>query len=229
MALAVGRSSSDRADVLSRLASADGYTVFDRSGRRVGTFIEVSGANGEEIAIRHDAVFLWRRRVLPLTTVATVFPERGAVVLNVDRRALKGTSAAPTPVGSTSAADTPSAHEDAQLDEDWRARITRFVGESHTDAATVGEDGDAEDVGRLRTSAAGQPSAESIAENAARPYLLFVSTAHGYRLVEQQGPAPAASDHIEVPEHDGVFRVAKVAISPLPNDRRLCAYLEQIE
>jgi hypothetical protein len=30
-----------------------------------------------------------------------------------------------------------------------------------------------------------------------------------------------------VPEHDGLFQVAKLATSPLPNDRRLCAYLER--
>jgi hypothetical protein len=103
VALAVGASRNERGNVLSRLASADGYTVFDRRGRRVGTFIELAGASGEEIAIRHDAVFLWHRRVLPLTTVATVFPEHGAVVLNVDRRA------ASTPVGVRPVADTPSA------------------------------------------------------------------------------------------------------------------------
>ena len=42
----------------------------------------------KESRIRHDGVFLWRRRVLPLATVAAVLPERGAVVLNVDRRTL---------------------------------------------------------------------------------------------------------------------------------------------
>jgi hypothetical protein len=237
VALAVGGSTNERANVLSRLASAEGYTVFDRGGRRVGTFIELAGGSGEEIAIRHDGVFLWHRRVLPLSTVATVFPERGAVVLNVDRRALKSTDAASTPVGVRPVADTSSADEGGGVDEDWQTRITRFIGADgrDTDATPVGEDDErtdgTEDVGRLRMGAAGQLSGESSggAENSAEPYLLFVSTAHGYRLVEQQGPPPATLDYVEVPEHDGVFRVAKLAISPLPNDRRVCAYLERIE
>jgi hypothetical protein len=191
--LAVGASKEERGDVRSRLASADGYTVFDRRRRRVGTFIELAGESGEEIAIRHDAVFLWRRRVLPVTTVATVFPERGAIVLNVDRGALKGAVTAPTtpvgvePTGGTAAADKT---------EDWQTRITRYVGPDDSDTAS---------------------------------HLLFVSTSRGYGLVERHGAAPATLDHIEMPGHKGVFRVAKLAISPLPNDSRLCAYLERIE
>jgi hypothetical protein len=55
-----------------------------------GTFIELVGAEGEEIAIRHDGVFLWRRRMLPIATVGAVVPKYGAVVLNVDRRTLNG-------------------------------------------------------------------------------------------------------------------------------------------
>ncbi len=233
MALAVGASRNERGNVLSRLASAEGYTVFDRGGRRVGTFIELAGGSGEEIAIRHDGVFLWHRRVLPLTTVATVFPEHGAVVLNVDRRALKSRDAASTRVGVRPVADTSPADEDERVDEDWQTRITRFIGsdERETDATPVGEDVErtdgTEDVARLRMGAAAQPSGES--SGGAEPYLLFVSTPHGYRLVEQQGPPPATLDYVEVPEHGGMFRVAKLAISPLPNDRRVCAYLERIE
>src|SRR4029453_11083338 len=87
---------NDRRQVLGRLACARGFAVFDRRRRRVGTFIELVGAEGEGIAIRHDGVFLWRRRVLPFAMVAAVLPEHGAVVLNVDRRTLKDTNAAPT-------------------------------------------------------------------------------------------------------------------------------------
>jgi hypothetical protein len=177
-AVATGK---DRRHVLSRLASARGYTVFDRRRRRVGTFIELAGASGEGIAIRHDGVFLWRRRVLPFAMVAAVLPEHGAVVLNVDRRTLKDTNAAPTPVDST-----PSAGE---------------------------SDGDA----------------SGSAESTAHGHLLFVSLSHGYELLERQGPPPAALEYVSVPGHDVLFRVAKRATSPLPNDRRVCAYIEQTE
>jgi hypothetical protein len=177
-AVATGK---DRRHVLSRLASARGYTVFDRRRRRVGTFIELAGASGEGIAIRHDGVLFWRRRVLPFAMVAAVLPEHGAVVLNVDRRTLKDTDAAPTPVDST-----PSAGE---------------------------SDGDA----------------SGSAESTAHGHLLFVSLSHGYELLERQGPPPAALEYVSVPGHDVLFRVAKRATSPLPNDRRVCAYIEQTE
>lgn len=214
----MGLAVDERSDARGRLASADGYTVFDCRRRRVGTFIELAGKNGEEFAIRHDAVFLWHRRVLPVTTVATVVPESGAIVLNVDRKALKHTVAAPGPVdvepaGTTAAGET----------EDWQTRITRYVepDESDTDAAAI-------DDGHERGRADGESNKR--AENVVgAPYLLFVSTSNGYRLVERYGAPPTAFDHIEMPEHEGVFRVMKLAISPLPHDRRVCAYLERIE
>jgi hypothetical protein len=175
--------------------------VFDRRRRRVGTFIELADAGGEGIAIRHDGVFLWRRRVLPFATVEAVFPERGAVVLNVDRRTLKGMNAAPTPV-----ATTPSADEDECSDEDWHARTARSVAAGESDSDAGGS-----------------------AESTAHAHLLFVSTWHGYQLLERRWPAPAALEYVSVPEHEGVFRVTKLATSPLPNDRRVCAYLEQTD
>jgi hypothetical protein len=162
-------------------------------------FIALAGANGEGIAIRHDGVFFWRRRVLPLATVGAVFPEHGAVVLNVDRRTLKGTKVAATPVGTT-----PSPDEDECFDEDRPAPIARGVAAGESD----GEEGGS-------------------AESTAQAHLLFVSTSHGYQLLERRGPAPAAFEHVSVPEHDGLFQVAKLATSPLPNDRRVCAYLER--
>ncbi|MBX5473871.1 MAG: hypothetical protein IRZ20_02510 [Thermoleophilia bacterium] len=57
----------------------------------------------------------------------------------------------------------------------------------------------------------------------AEGHLLFVSKPSGYELVEQPGEAPAVGAEVE---RDGVtFRVVKVAPSPLPGDRRACAYL----
>jgi hypothetical protein len=73
----------------------------------------------------------------------------------------------------------------------------------------------------------GDSEAGGSAESTTQAHLLFVSTSHGYQLLERRGPAPTAFEYVSVPEHDGLFQVAKLATSPLPNDRRLCAYLER--
>lgn len=168
--------------------------------------------------------------MLPLAAVATV--SRGAVVLDLDRRAIKATGAARAPAEVKPAAMTPAADED----EDWGTRITRYLGADQGNTETARSAGDEEGkteegMGRPAMTRAEQPSFNS-SEDAgipAGPYLQFVSTPSGYQLLEQQGPAPAAFDHVEMREHDGRFWVAKLAISPLPNDSRLCAYLERIE
>ena len=57
----------------------------------------------------------------------------------------------------------------------------------------------------------------------AEGHLLFVWTPGGYELVEREGDAPAIGSEVE---QDGkTLRVTKVAPSPLPGDRRACAYL----
>jgi hypothetical protein len=54
-------------------------------------------------------------------------------------------------------------------------------------------------------------------------HLLFVSKPTGYELREQEGDPPGVGAELE---QDGqMLRVAKVAASPLPGDRRPCAYL----
>jgi len=54
-------------------------------------------------------------------------------------------------------------------------------------------------------------------------HLLFVWKTSGYELVEQDGEAPKVGSKVEL---DGrQFRVTKLAPSPLPGDRRACAYL----
>jgi hypothetical protein len=58
-------------------------------------------------------------------------------------------------------------------------------------------------------------------------HLLFVSSPEGYRLVERDGPPPAALEYVSLPGYENVFRVIKLAESPLPGDRRMCAYLGQ--
>lgn len=58
-------------------------------------------------------------------------------------------------------------------------------------------------------------------------WLMFVPSPHGYRLLERKGAAPAPGDVVELEE--GRFRVLRLARSPLPADRRECAYVEREE
>lgn len=54
-------------------------------------------------------------------------------------------------------------------------------------------------------------------------HLLFVSKPSGYELREEDGDAPQLGSSVE---QDGeTLRVTKLAPSPLPGDRRQCAYL----
>ena len=59
--------------------------------------------------------------------------------------------------------------------------------------------------------------------NSSQQHLLFVWNTSGYQLVEQEGAPPAVGDEVEIGEE--LFRVAKLAPSPLPRDERQCAYL----
>ncbi len=56
-------------------------------------------------------------------------------------------------------------------------------------------------------------------------HLLFISRPVGYELAERDGDPPAAGDAVEL-DGEGSFVVTKVAPSPLPDDERLCAYLQ---
>jgi hypothetical protein len=54
-------------------------------------------------------------------------------------------------------------------------------------------------------------------------YLLFVWNTSGYELREQHGEIPAVGSQVEAGGQ--MLLVTKVGPSPLPHDRRLCAYL----
>jgi hypothetical protein len=57
----------------------------------------------------------------------------------------------------------------------------------------------------------------------AEGHLLFVWKTSGYELEEEPGDVPAVGAEVE---RDGrTMRVAKIAPSPLPGDKRACAYL----
>ena len=54
-------------------------------------------------------------------------------------------------------------------------------------------------------------------------HLVFVWKPSGYELVEQDGEAPSVGAQVEFEGKQ--LRVTKLAPSPLPGDRRVCAYL----
>ncbi|HEX6489998.1 MAG TPA: hypothetical protein VF002_01340 [Gaiellaceae bacterium] len=58
-------------------------------------------------------------------------------------------------------------------------------------------------------------------------YLLFVSSLSGYELREREGEPPAVGEVLELEQ--ARLRVAKLAPSPLPGDRRRCAYLQRVD
>ena len=54
-------------------------------------------------------------------------------------------------------------------------------------------------------------------------HLIFVWKTSGYELQERDGDVPAVG--AEVQQDGETMRVTKIAPSPLPGDRRLCAFL----
>jgi hypothetical protein len=59
-------------------------------------------------------------------------------------------------------------------------------------------------------------------------YLLFISKPSGYELAEREGEPPAVGSKVELDEGRGDrFFVSKIAPSPLPQDDRACAYLQE--
>jgi hypothetical protein len=57
-------------------------------------------------------------------------------------------------------------------------------------------------------------------------HILFVSRPTGYELVERDGDPPTPGTQVDLEENGARFEVVKVAPSPLPQDDRLCAYLQ---
>jgi hypothetical protein len=58
-------------------------------------------------------------------------------------------------------------------------------------------------------------------------HVLLVPWPDGYRLLEQEGAPPARGEVLHVDQHG--FSVLRLGPSPLPDDRRRCAYLEREE
>jgi hypothetical protein len=58
-------------------------------------------------------------------------------------------------------------------------------------------------------------------------HLLFITRPSGYELTEREGDPPSPGDQVDL-DGEGRFVVSKVAPSPLPDDDRLCAYLQTV-
>jgi hypothetical protein len=76
------------------------------------------------------------------------------------------------------------------------------------------------------------PTADVAREDGQAPatgHVLFVGGPDGYRLREADGPPPAPGTELR-PDEDGgaTLVVVKVGRSPLPGDRRPCAYAERL-
>ena len=70
-------------------------------------------------------------------------------------------------------------------------------------------------------------SVETTQSPPASDHLLFVAGSEGYRLVERVGASPGPGERVEL---DGrTYEVLRVGPSPLPLDRRRCAFLEREE
>jgi hypothetical protein len=55
-------------------------------------------------------------------------------------------------------------------------------------------------------------------------YVLFVWSPSGWTLQQREGEAPAVGETVEA--GDTTLRVVKLGPSPLPGDRRRCAYTQ---
>jgi hypothetical protein len=224
---------SDPEQIRALLATARGYAVFDREGTRIGAFIELAGAANDRIAIRHEGFFVWRRRLLPITTVAKVVPDKRAVVLTIEGRSLAGSETPSSSVPGTSGI----AEEDPRSNGDWRDRLESYVGPvegrvAHTDVSRGAEHEsppNADEARHTVADTADRPEPGPRDQRTAERHLLFVSTSGGYSLVEQEGPPPSVGRSIELPEQAVSFLVTKLGPSPLPNDPRICAYLDPTE
>jgi hypothetical protein len=56
-------------------------------------------------------------------------------------------------------------------------------------------------------------------------WVALVASPDGYRLLQREGPPPEPGASVEL--DDGMLVVLRLGPSPLPGDRRRCAFLEQ--
>jgi uncharacterized protein (DUF3084 family) len=111
--------------------------------------------------------------------------------------------------------------------EGLREEVARREVELAAERETVGRARD-ELAGALATASAGLGIAPSVAaaQVPADAHVLFVPAGASYRLVEVEGAPPPPGAEIAV--DGGPHVVVRLGPSPLPGDRRRCAYLERV-
>jgi len=81
---------------------------------------------------------------------------------------------------------------------------------------------------RSKRAALGREAGEGDTSDERGEHVCLVSSPDGYELLDRPGVAPMAGTVVDLGE--GLRgEVVKVARSPLPNDKRSCAYLIQAE
>jgi hypothetical protein len=58
-------------------------------------------------------------------------------------------------------------------------------------------------------------------------HLLFVSKPTGYELMARAGDPPEVGSTVELDGQEGRWFVSRISPSPMPHDKRPCAYLQQ--
>ena len=176
-----GPSETDPGEIRGLLAAAQGYAVLGRDRKRVGIFIEFADADGERIAVRRDGVFVWRRELLSLATVATVLPERRVILLNVE---------------SSSLDEEPVAAPDPTDAADWRGRIARYVspGEGEDPEIPRREDSPVDRHLRFISTSAGYRLVEAEGRPPSAGSTVAVPEQVGSFLVLKLGPSPLPND-----------------------------------
>jgi hypothetical protein len=204
------------------LEDAAGFLVYGSDGRRVGKVIElvIGGAGrGDSVAIRCDRIFLWRRRIVPVSAVASVDPQKRTVTLFLDSRSIERAHERHTEeIQQGSVADLIVHHADTPTPE----------AHAHAPDAADAASGGHLSVAALSEDESGFTSPEPVGE-AAGEHVLFAPTAAGYLLIERDGSPPPRAGTLELSDPPGRFQVVKLARSPLPDDPRPCAYLDRID
>jgi hypothetical protein len=201
---------------------AAGFVVYGSDGRRIGKVIElVAGEEGraDSLAVRHKRILVWRRRTVPVAAVATIDIERQTMTLLVDSKSIE------------------RAHElrTEQIREGWVAdRIAHYAEPSGLDADVPTVDADVARDGDKPVTAPSEDDLTSTSADVVRDatpgqHVLFAPTAAGYLLIERTGTPPLPAATVELSDPPGRFEVVKLAQSPLPDDRRLCAYLDRLD
>ena len=79
---------------------------------------------------------------------------------------------------------------------------------------------------RRRNEAAGEDSGDEPAIG----HVLFISHHASYGILARDGHVPELGSEVALDDWaEGRYRVAKVGPSPLPGDRRRCAFLERVQ